>query len=68
MKPVPRFWIAGYNQISPYIREGSGLKLKTANLANRVGLISPYIREGSGLKLIEVTKWRGGREDLPLHP
>ncbi len=37
--------------ISPYIREGSGLKLDTDEPGEREREISPYIREGSGLKL-----------------
>ena len=37
--------------ISPYIREGSGLKRAPSAEAEREGVgISPYIREGSGLK------------------
>ena len=37
--------------ISPYIREGSGLKHIPVFNARKGQFISPYIREGSGLKL-----------------
>ena len=37
-------------QISPYIREGSGLKHHPIRRRRGAELISPYIREGSGLK------------------
>ena len=37
-------------QISPYIREGSGLKLVLFGGVSQFTKISPYIREGSGLK------------------
>ena len=38
--------------ISPYIREGSGLKPRQGTTAGSDLAISPYIREGSGLKLV----------------
>ena len=37
-------------KISPYISEGSGLKLGGRFLAAQFPKISPYISEGSGLK------------------
>ena len=37
-------------KISPYIREGSGLKRDVGARCRRLSDISPYIREGSGLK------------------
>ena len=38
-------------RISPYIREGSGLKrVNVASEIHQMNSISPYIREGSGLK------------------
>ena len=36
--------------ISPYIREGSGLKRRVRSARSESVAISPYIREGSGLK------------------
>ena len=36
--------------ISPYIREGSGLKQWVVGYNQLARQISPYIREGSGLK------------------
>ena len=37
--------------LSPYIREGSGLKLLCRAAVGIEIALSPYIREGSGLKL-----------------
>ena len=54
--------------ISPYIREGSGLKLKLSTGEAVRGDISPYIREGSGLKPSGRQDRCASRTDLPLHP
>ena len=45
--------MAQCRRISPYIREGSGLKPCIPPRAPFVPLISPYIREGSGLKHLD---------------
>ena len=47
--------------ISPYIREGSGLKHKDVGAGEQTEKISPYIREGSGLK-----QCRGSMYLLPV--
>ena len=44
-------WGAIARAISPYIREGSGLKPNAGTVWDFDLYISPYIREGSGLKL-----------------
>ena len=51
--------------ISPYIREGSGLKLRGVTLNIFHGSISPYIREGSGLKQENDTWSRRHRQISP---
>ena len=42
---------SGEAWISPYISEGSGLKLLWGGAVGTPQAISPYISEGSGLKL-----------------
>ena len=68
MKPLDTKHHAGRNLISPYIREGSGLKQHSwANIQGRYN-ISPYIREGSGLKQQAGDLSHFIEEYLPLHP
>ena len=54
-------------KISPYIREGSGLKHTVRRRALEVLAISPYIREGSGLKPPNVRVQDLRRAFLSLH-
>ena len=54
--------------ISPYIREGSGLKQQSSRRSTATKTISPYIREGSGLKLLPTRTNTAVTQDLPLHP
>ncbi len=52
--------------ISPYIREGSGLKPSTLPPTTVGSPISPYIREGSGLK--QIVREEMGSHSLRISP
>ena len=56
------------SHISPYIREGSGLKRAMTNKLTTRLSISPYIREGSGLKHMPSLMTAISVAYLPLHP